>query len=282
MVAKGVRSNQNAVHSQMKTLLTLSTLALIATIGSSSAVNILISASDTSEIEAFLATNYTDANVTAAGNFADFNAQATQDALAGVDLVIIGRSLSSTEYGSGRADGYNALTIPVLNFTSYTARNAGNRMGWHAGGASTDKPVAGAETTITPAGSALLGIPAANYDFFDTNVGGDFNGLGTGTVGGGSVLATIGGDILSAYWATGQAPGDPTAAGVATFPAPRLLFNLDDDPRPAGEFTAQTAFGLQITVGAISQFGGLTVVPEPSAALLAFAGLGLLGRRRRS
>ena len=107
-------------------------------------------------------------------------------------------------------------------------------------------------------------------------------GLGTGTVGGGSVLATIGGDILSAYWGTGQAPGDPTAAGVATFPAPRLLLNLDDDPRPMGEFTAQTAFGLQTTVGVIAQFGGLTVVPEPSAALLTFAGLGLLGQRRRS
>ena len=282
LVAKGVKFNQNTLPIPMKTPLNLSILALTATIGSSSAVNILVTASDTSEIEAFLATNYTDANVTAAGNFSDFNAQATQDALAGVDLVIIGRSLSSTQYASGRADGYNALTIPVLNFTSYTARNAGNRMGWHAGGATSNKLVAGAETTITVAGSALLGIPAGNYDFFDTNVGGDFNGLGTGTVGGGSILATIGGDILSAYWATGQAPGDPTAAGVATFPAPRLLLNIDDDPRPAGEFTAQTALGLQTTVGVIAQFGGLTVVPEPSAALLAFAGLGLLGRRRRS
>ena len=265
----------------MKATLTLSALALAGTISLSSAVNILVSASDTSQIEAFLSANYTNANVTAAGNFSDFGAQATQDALVGVDLVIIGRSLSSADYANGRADGYNGLNIPVLNFTSYTARNAGNRMGWHAGSASANQLVAGAETTITAAGAALLGIPQGNYDIFDTNVGGTFNGLGTGSVGGGNVLATIGGDILAAYWGTGQAPGDPTAAGVDTFPAPRLLLNIDDDPRPNGEFTAQTPLGLQLTVGAIADFGGLTVVPEPSTALLAFAGLGLLGRRRQ-
>jgi hypothetical protein len=267
----------------MKTSHTLSILALVASTGSAPAVNILISALDTSEIETFLATNYTDANVTAAGNFANFNDPATQAALTDVDLVIIGRSVSSADYANGNADGYNGLNIPVLNFTSYTARSADNRMGWHTDSATNDKSVAGAETTITAAGSLLLGIPAGDYDLFDTNEGGTFNGLGTGTasVGGGSILATIGGDILAAYWATGQAPGDPTAAGVDTFPAPRLLLNIDDDPRPTGEFTAQTDLGLQITVGAIADFGGLTVIPEPSTALLALAGLGLLGRRRR-
>ena len=199
--------------------------AFAATISFASAANILVSALDTSEIEAFLAANYSDANVTAAGDFSNFNAASTQSALNGVDLVIIGRSLSSSAYANGNADGYNGLEIPVLNFTSYTARNAGNRMGWHTGSATNNKSVAGNETTITAAGSNLLGVPAGAYDLFDTNVGGDFNGLGTGTasVGGGNVLATIGGDILAAYWETGAAPGDPAAAGVDTFPAPRLL-----------------------------------------------------------
>ena len=183
-------------------------VAFAATTSFASAANILVSASDTSEIEAFLAANYSDANVTAAGDFSNFNAASTQSALDGVDLVIIGRSLSSSAYANGNADGYNGLEIPVLNFTSYTARNAGNRMGWHTGSATNNKSVAGNETTITAAGSNLLGVPAGAYDLFANNVGGDFNGLGTGTasVGGGNVLATIGGDILAAYSETGAAP----------------------------------------------------------------------------
>jgi len=35
--------------------------------------------------------------------------RSTQSALNGVDLVIIGRSLSSSAYANGNADGYNGL-----------------------------------------------------------------------------------------------------------------------------------------------------------------------------
>ena len=42
--------------------------------------------------------------------------------MAAPDLVIIGRSLSSSAYDNGDADGYNSMTIPMISFTSYVSR----------------------------------------------------------------------------------------------------------------------------------------------------------------
>ena len=88
----------------MKYSKALQLITFSATVGLASGANILVSALDTSEIEAFLAANYSDANVTAAGDFSNFNAASTQSALDGVDLVIIGRSLSSSAYANGNAE----------------------------------------------------------------------------------------------------------------------------------------------------------------------------------
>lgn len=273
----------------MKQLLKPITLAasaiLFASVPATHAVNVVISAIDTSEIEAFLAANFTDAVVTA-GNFAVFSSSATTAALAangGADLVIIGRSLSSGEYGSGAADGYNGLTIPVISFTSYVARELGNRMGWHTGSANHLRSVTGDETTLTVAGATFFGDPVGTIDYYSMVAGDTFNGLGSGAgVGGGDVLATIGGDLLAAHWDIGDAPGNPTNAGVATFPGERLLFNLDNDPSPTGEFTNLSEAGTAALITGLVKVGGLTAIPEPSGfALFGLGALGLIIRRRR-
>jgi hypothetical protein len=104
-------------------------------------------------------------------------------------------------------------------------------------------------------------------------------GGGTTAFGGGSILATIGGDTLAAYWPAGAAPGNPTAATVATFPGNRLLFNLDNDVN--GDLGNITPAGRQALISAIDHATPLTAVPEPSSTLLVLAGASLLAVRHR-
>lgn len=203
--------------------------------------------------------------------------------------MIIGRSLSSADYGNGDSAGYNTLTIPVVDLTAYTTRETGNRLGWHASSANASTSVAGDETSVTAEGVAILGLAEGTYDLLSEVSGTDstFNGLsvGTTTFGGGSVLATVGSNTLAAYWAVGSAPGNPAVATVATFPGPRLLFNVDNDPSSdnsgVNDLNNMTATGTQAFISAIDFATPLTAVPEPSATLLGLAGFGLLIRRRR-
>lgn len=286
-----------------RTLTLVSSLSLLAlSAAPSPAIVIVLSdlvpAGPGGSLESFLNSNFTNVTEIRHGNYANFAAAETQDALNGTgafagngpaDLVIIGRSLSSGDYDAGDSDGYNALTIPMVNFTSYTARTTGNRLGWHGSAASTDKVTTGVETTVTLAGSAILGLGEGTYDLVEVldNSVGSFNGLAIGTVafGGGDVLATIGGDTLAAYWDAGDAPGDTVSAGVPTFPAPRLLFNLDNDPNAGNDglndLNNLTPLGTQALISALDFATPLVPVPEPSSAFLGLAGAGLLAFRRR-
>lgn len=170
---------------------------------SSSGIVVLISdlvpAGPTSSIEAFLAANFTNVTEVRHGNYANTTLTTTQDAINGTgafagngaaDLVIIGRSLGSADYASGLSDLYNTLSIPVVNFTAYTTRGVGNRLGWHSGAATTTTSVLGNESTVTAAGASIFGIDAGTYDLISpvSITDSTFNGLSAGTTGYGGGL----------------------------------------------------------------------------------------------
>ena len=244
-----------------------------------------------SPIEEFFNNNFSNVTEIRHGNYANF--ANSQDALNGTgafagsgaaDVFVIGRSLSSGDYDAGDADGYNAIDIPFINFTSYTAREAGNRLGWHDGSANNADSRDGAETTVTAAGAAMIGIPEGDYDVWTD--GRNFNGLGTSTnVGTGDILATVNGNILAAHWDAGDAPGNPTNAGLDTFPATRLLLNLDNEPNAGNDgmndFTGLTTDGFEAYVGLIASNTPLNAVPEPSSCLMSLLGIGLVISRLR-
>jgi hypothetical protein len=109
---------------------------------------------------------------------------------------------------------------------------------------------------VTAAGAPILGLAAGTHDLHE-RAGANFNALAGGTTafGDGQILATIGGDTLAAYWETGDAPGNTVNAGVATFPGPRLLFNLDNEPNAgnngANDFNNLTETGLVALLSSI-------------------------------
>ncbi len=287
-------------HTNLSVLSSLMVLALSTAPSSALVVMLsdLVPADSAGNIETFLSSNFTNVTEIRHSNWANFNAATTQDALNGTgafagggaaDVVVIGRSLSSGQYSNFDASGYNSLTIPVVSLTSYTVRQNGNRMGWHGSSTTTGQQIGGDESLVTAAGAAILGLPAGNHDLLSAVAAAadNFNGLGSGTTafGGGTILASVGGDTLAAYWAIGSAPGNTGAATVNTFPGPRLLFNMDNDPNAgnngANDLANMTPTGTQALINAISFATPLTAVPEPSTALLGLIGLGLLVRRRR-
>ncbi|MFT6178784.1 MAG: hypothetical protein ACJAQT_003568 [Akkermansiaceae bacterium] len=274
-----------------KKIILISLLALTATPASALVVMISDLSPAGAPIEDFFSNNFSNVTEIRHGDFANFSN--SQDALNGTgafagmgaaDVFVIGRSLSSGGYDAGDADGYNGISIPFINMTSYTAREAGNRLGWHTGSAGNTGSRDGAETTLTLAGAALLGAPVGTYDLWTDDP--NFNGIGTSTdVGTGDILATLGGNILAAHWDIGDAPGNVTNAGVATFPGVRLLLNIDNEPNAgnsgANDFTGLTPEGLSAYAGVIGATTPLTPVPEPSTGILGLLGAGLMLRRRR-
>lgn len=241
-------------------------------VGPAQAINVALSGTSqegNQPIIDFLTSNFQNVSLT----FGDYSNPANIPV--GTDLFIVGRVLGSASYQSvDNSATFNSLTIPVVAFTSYVTRPDGNRWGWHSGGISTAQTTAGNETTVTPAGAAVLG-PIGVYDWWSPEVG--FSATGTGGVGGGDILATIGGEILAAHWDAGELSG----SGVA-FGGERLLFNL---PETAGSGSPAlmpgTLAGQRALVDLLAAHTPLVPVPEPTASALVLGGLGALMLRRR-
>jgi autotransporter-associated beta strand protein len=219
------------------------------------AIDIVFSGTNQVEDQAlvsFLQGNFSDVNITY-GNFSDYAANAA--VIEAADLFILGRQLSSAAYANAtNSASFNALTVPTVAFTSYVTRPLDNRWGWHSGDVAAGLSVVGSETTVTAAGASVFGVAEGAYDWFPEPT--TFNAAGTGTVGDGEILATLGGNILAAHWDA----GDLSGTGV-TFGSERLLFNMSE-AGTGGITYLPNATGQQALINALVAYTPLTVVSD--------------------
>ena len=208
--------------------------------------------------------------VVTSGDYSDTANAAVQASLAGADVLVLCRTTYSGGYGADDEAWYNAnLTIPVISFTSYLTRSS--KFGWESGEEDTSGSTSGNETVVTAAGAAIFGTSGV-ADWWSGADG--FSAAGTGTVGDGDILATLGGNNLVVGWNA----GDLSAAGN-TFSGNRLLFNIPND----GNSLPDTAAGLQALVDAIAAYTplvpGESTGPTNTAASLTVieAESGILG-----
>ncbi|TWT72835.1 Autotransporter-associated beta strand repeat protein [Posidoniimonas polymericola] len=230
--------------SYLKSLLAVMLVA-IAFCVPAQAINIVYSGTSQTADQAIISLiegSFDDVNI----NYGDFSNYATNAAvIENADLFIVGRRLTSSAYADATSAGsFNALTVPVVAFTSYVTRPDSDRWGWHGGPAIADLSVVGNETTVTSAGAAAFGLASGDFDWYpEPDM---FNAAGSGSVGEGDILATIGGNILAAHWDAGELSG----SGVA-FGSDRLLFNLSE---VGSVTTLPNSAGQQALVNALEAF----------------------------
>ena len=257
-----------------------SALLALGLIAPSQAVVVSISgigiASDQQVVD-FISTNFS--NVTTI-NYGDYSDPANIPV--GTELLFIGRRVSSPAYGNAvNSTAFLGLSIPIVSLTSYVTRPDGSRWAWHSGGVANGGLIAGDETTVTAAGAGVFGAVGTADWWATSNGGGDFNAAGTGTVGGGEILATMGGNILVAQWDAGELSAGSVEVPAAAFGGSRLLFNIPDADGNGTAVVPDTAAGQAAFRNALDAYTPLTAVPEPSGSALLLGSLGLLALRRR-
>jgi hypothetical protein len=225
----------------------------------------------------FISTNFSNVTSITYGNYSN-----PANIPAGTELLIIGRRLFSGEYGNAaNSNAFLGLTIPIVSLTSYVTRPDGDRWAWHSGGVANGGPIAGDEITVTLAGAGVFGAAGAADWWATSNGGGDFNAAGTGTVGGGEILATMGGNIVVAHWDAGEFSAGSTNVPAAGFGGSRLLFNIPDADGNGKPALPDTPAGQAAFRAALDAYTPLTAVPEPAGSALLLGSLGMLALRRR-
>lgn len=222
----------------------------------------------------FMTNNFSNVDTV---NYADYSNPANIPA--GTDIFMVGRNLSSNSFrNAANSATFNALTIPIVCFTSYIARPDTDRWGWHSGGAVAGLVDSGSETTVTAAGASIFGVAEGTYDFI-TNAGTGW-AFGDGTVGTGNILAAVGLDgvaspgVTTGILAAGWLAGEQSAMG-AVFGGNRLLWNVFQTPTLAPD----TAAGKQALINVLEYYTDLQAIPEPAAMVI--LGLGALLIRRK-
>ncbi|MBN2514181.1 MAG: hypothetical protein JXB18_14680, partial [Sedimentisphaerales bacterium] len=226
----------------MRRVILLTALFAVVFVSTSQGLNIALSGTSQTgnqPIIDFLVENF-GATVT----FGDYSTPANIPA--DTELFIVGRVLSSGAYDNATNKAtFNALTIPVVCFTSYVARPDGNRWGWHSGPIGAFHTLSGNETVVTEAGADVFGAAGAADWWNDATWG--FSAPGTGTVGDGQILATSpAGEIVVAYWKAGD-----TSGTGAVFGSDRLLFNVPDQGSGNPVDLPNTAAGQQALLAAL-------------------------------
>jgi autotransporter-associated beta strand protein len=232
-----------------------SALLLVGFSGPAQAIDIVWTGANQADDQAlisFIQGNFSDVNITY-GNFSDYTTNAA--VIEGADLFILGRQLASADYANAtNSASFNALTVPVVAFTSYVTRPLDGRWGWHDGDIAAGLSTVGAETTVTAEGATAFGVAAGAFDWLAEPT--TFNAAGIGSVGGGEILATIGGNILAAHWDAGALSGTN-----ATFGSERFLFNMSE-AGTGGITYLPTASGQQALINALVAYTPLTAATQ--------------------
>lgn len=226
----------------MRKFIVSAALFAVVFVGTSQGLNIAVSGTSQAGNQAIIDLLVQEFNATV--TFGDYNNPANIPA--DTEVFIVGRVLFSGAYdNAANSATFNALTIPVVCFTSYVARPDGNRWGWHSGGAGTWHTLSGNETVVTAAGAKVFGVEGPVDWWNDASYG--FSAPGIGTVGDGQILATSpAGEIVVASWKAGDRSGTNVVFG-----SDRLLFNVPDQGSGNPVALPNTAEGRQALITAL-------------------------------